>query len=251
MNLLAIQLLVRRDLVRLVRQPARIVATIATPLLLGLFLASGFARAASPLGADYGQYLLAGMLVLVVMFSSIFSAISLIDDRERGVLQGLLVSPLPWRSIALARLIGAAIAALAQACVLLLVAVAFGLAEFSSRLMLALLALTLVSIGTTGLGLTMAWFVRSKEGFHGIMNLVLMPMWLLSGAFFDTDSAAPFLSAIMSLNPLMHATEALRASTLHNADASAINWIIAGVYALVGFGLAMQSIGRPTRPGTI
>ncbi len=191
------------------------------------------------------------MLVLVVMFSSIFSAISLIDDRERGVLQGLMVSPLPWRSIALARLIGAAIAALAQACVLLLVAVAFGLVEFTPRLVMALFALTLVSIGTTGLGLAMAWLVRSKEGFHGIMNLVLMPLWLLSGAFFDTNSAAPFLSAIMSFNPLMHATEALRGATLHIADASAINWIIACVYALVGLGLATQSVGRPPRPGTM
>jgi ABC-2 type transport system permease protein len=248
MSASAVALLVQRDLVRLTRQPARIIASIATPALIGVFLASGFARTDAPAGAAYGPYLLAGMLVLVVIFSCIFSAIALIDDRERGILQSLIVSPLPWRSIALARLIGATVAALLQAAVLMLVAVVFGIAAWSTGLVIALAALTLVAIGTTGIGLALAWIIRSKEGFHGVMNLILMPMWLLSGAFFEVQSAARWLGTLMLLNPLTHATDALRAALLAQQTHSP-SWIAAAVYAFVGIALATQWVGRPGKPG--
>lgn len=242
-------LLIRRDLVRLLRQPARIVASVATPILLGLFLASGLSDSLSPQGVPYPTYLLPGLLVMVVLFSSIFSAMALIDDRERGVLQGLLVSPVAWTRLAGARLIGACIVSIAQALVLLAIGQALGIARLSPHALLALPALTLIALGTTGLGLAMAWFVGSKEGFHGVMNLILMPMWLLSGAFFTPHDSAPVLATIMTVNPLTHATEVLRQSVSPEVAASSTNWFVALGYALAGSLLAILGIGRPRSPG--
>jgi ABC-2 type transport system permease protein len=233
----------------MVRQPARIVASVGTPALLGAFLASGFSESLRLGGADYGDYLLPGMVVMVVLFSSIFSAISLLDDREQGVLQGVIVSPMRWRTIALARLTGASIVAGVQALVLVAIGLATGAASWSARLPLALVAIALVSVATTGLGLALAWFVNSKEGFHGVMNLVLMPMWLLSGAFFGAESATAWLDAVMMVNPLTHATDALRWSLGGPGPGTAISWIVAAAFALAGALLTTEAIGRPPRAG--
>lgn len=248
MSLAGFGQLVRRDLVRMVRQPARIVASVGTPAILGAFLASGFSESLSPGGARYGDYLLSGMVVMVVLFSSIFSAISLIDDRERGILQGIIVSPMRWRTIALARLTGSSIVAAIQALLLVGIGLATGAAEVSTRLPMAIVAIAIVSVGTTGLGLALAWFVNSKEGFHGVMNLLLMPMWLLSGAFFSRESATAWLDVVMVINPLTHATDALRWS-LGSGTVSTLNWVVAGAFAVGGMLLTTEAIGRPPRPG--
>jgi ABC-2 type transport system permease protein len=251
MSLAGFNQLVKRDLVRMGRQPARIVASVGTPALLGLFLASGFSEGLSPGGGSYGAYLLPGMVVMVVLFSSIFSAISLIDDREKGVLQGIIVSPMRWRAIALARLTGASIVAGLQALVLVGIGLATGSAQVTTHLPFALVAIALVSVGTTGIGLALAWIINSKEGFHGVMNLVLMPMWLLSGSFFGRDSATGWLDLVMIINPLTHATDALRWSLGGPGEITVWTWVIAGAFALGGTLLTTEAIGRPPKPGSM
>lgn len=241
--------LVRRDLVRMVRQPARVVASVATPALLGVFLVSGFSESLQPGGKRYDAFLLPGMVVMVVLFSSIFSAISLIDDREKGVLQGIIVSPMSWRAIALARLTGSSIVAGFQAMILVLIGLLTGSASWTTHLPLVIVAISLVSVATTGLGLALAWIVNSKEGFHGIMNLLLMPMWLLSGAFFSRESATAWLDVVMTINPLTHATDILRWTLNGGAPPGPWSWIIASLFAFVLTLLTTESIGRPPRPG--
>ncbi len=241
--------LVRRDLIRMTRQPARVVACIATPALLGVFLASGFSESLQPGGERYGSFLLPGMIVMVVLFSSIFSAISLIDDREKGVLQGIIVSPMSWRAIALARLAGSSIVAAIQAVILLIIGIFTASADFTPQLLFALVSISVVSVGTTGLGLALAWFVNSKEGFHGVMNLIIMPMWLLSGAFFSRESATPWLDVVMNLNPLTHCTDTLRWALGSGSSPSTFAWVIAIGFAVAGAVLTTEAIGRPPRPG--
>lgn len=248
----ALLLLTRRELLRFVRQPSRIVAAVGTPALLWLFLAGGFADSfAPPVGAEggaasgnYAAYLLPGIAVGVVMFSSIFAAMSLIEDRRAGFLQSALVSPAPLWSVVGAKALGGAIVATAQAVLILLAAPTVGLTPGFAGSLAALVAIALTGCAVTALGLAAAWWVNSSEGFHGVMNLLLMPMWMLSGAFFPAAGAAGWLAVIMLVNPLRWCTDALRASL--EGDPMSALWAWAGSFAFAGamLGLALLTMGR-------
>lgn len=239
-----------RELVRIVRQPARVVAALGTPLLIWAFFAGGFASAFTPgADADYAAFLLPGAVTLAVTFSSIFSALSLIEDRNSGFLQGALVSPAPPWTIAMGKSLGGACVALAQGAILLVAAPLIGASPGATGYLLALLAVALTSLGVTGLALAFAWRIRSSEGFHGVMNLVIMPMWLLSGAVFDIASASPWLRALATLNPLAHATNAMRSSLIESIDASPVSWTATVLFALLGCAAAVWSMLRASRPG--
>lgn len=250
----ALRAILTRELVRIVRQPARVVAALGTPLLIWAFFAGGFASAFAPGGGadtapDYAAFLLPGAITLSVTFSSIFSALSLIEDRNSGFLQGALVSPAPPWTIAIGKSLGGAGVALAQAAILLVAAPLVGAAPGATGYLLALLAVALTSLGVTGVSLAFAWRIRSSEGFHGVMNLVIMPMWLLSGAVFDIATAAPWLRALATLNPLAHATTAMRSSLLGSVDATALSWTATVLFAALGCAAAVGSMLRASRPG--
>lgn len=244
----------RRELVRIVRQPARVVAALGTPLLIWAFFAAGFASTFSPGGDDgaedrYAAFLLPGAIALAVTFSSIFSALSLIEDRNSGFLQGALVSPAPAWTIAMGKSLGGAAVALVQGALLLLAAPFVCPGATPAGYALALLAVALTSSGVTGVSLAFAWRIRSSEGFHGVMNLVLMPMWLLSGAVFDISGASPWLRALATVNPLAHATTAVRSSLLPGVDASTLSWTATVLFGALGCFAAIASMLRASRPG--
>lgn len=225
--------LTRREVVRFFRQPSRIIASIGTPALLWLFMAGGFADSFAPPapgagGADhanYAAYLLPGMATAVVLFSSIFTAMSLIEDRREGFLQSALVSPAPAWAIVGAKAAGGSIIATAQSVIVIAAAPAVGLHPGVVGFVMALAALALTSVALTSLGLAAAWWVNSSEGFHGVMNLVLMPMWLLSGAFFPAAGASKWLAVVMLVNPLSWATDAVRAPLSGEWGARGLAWM--------------------------
>jgi ABC-2 type transport system permease protein len=241
--------LTRRELVRFTRQPSRIIAAIGTPLLLWLFFGAGFAGSFARTGAgSYAGYLLPGMASLTVVFSSIFAAMSLIEDRREGFLQSVLASPAPRWAVVGAKVLGGSIIAAAQGLVILLLAPLLGMPVTLGGFALAAVALLLISIGINGLGLAAAWRIDSTQGFHGIMNLVLMPMWMLSGALFPLVGAAVWLKALMLVNPLYWPTAALR-HALSPAEMTdpfrwEAMWFVAIMMATAGFTLAWVTVGR-------
>lgn len=243
--------LTRRELVRLIRQPSRLVATIATPVLLWVLLASGFARSfrlpEAATETSYALYLLPGMLLMTVLFSSIFGAISLIEDRHEGFLQSVLVSPAPRWSIAAAKLSGTATVAIAQALVLLPAALFLSEGIGPVKLGLSVLALLSASLGIAGLSLAMAWWIDSVSGFHGMMNLVLLPMWLLSGAVFPLEGSSGWMHAIMLVNPMTWCHMALRGVLLGGGGTDALAWVGAGAFALSGLAAGWLALGRGVR----
>src|SRR5688572_4297872 len=194
----ALTALFRREIIRFLCQPSRIVAALGTAALLWLVLGSGFAGSFQPapspsaptVGAhengalSYSAYLVPGMAAMVVLFASIVAPISLIDDRHAGFLQGVLVSPAPAWAMLGATVGGCAVLALGQGMLVLLAAPIAGIALGPVNLLLAAAALACIALGIAGIGLALAWWIDSVQGFHGVMNLILMPMWLLSGAFF-------------------------------------------------------------------
>ena len=203
----------RRDLVRFVRQPARIAAAIGTPLMLWLLVGSGFAGSFKPasLGeVSYAAFLLPGMMTLTAVFTAIFSAISVIDARNEGWLQGVLVAPAPRWSIALGKIASGSIVAFLQSAILLCLIPLVGARPGFSDLMMTIIALAATCFAMASMGVALAWVSETSASFHAVMNLVFMPMWLLSGAFYPPGGAASWLSWIMKANPLTWCTLAIR-----------------------------------------
>lgn len=204
----------QRELVRFLRQPSRVVGAIGSPAIFWLLLGSGFGQsfrpAASPLVNGYLEYFYPGTLALVVLFTAIFSTISIIEDRHEGFLQGVLASPASRIDIVTGKLLGAATLATLQAAVFLLAA-PIAVRELTPTVFVqALGVLVVLSIALSGLGFIVAWQFDSVQGFHAIMNLGLVPMWILSGAAFPAEGAAPWVQGLMRANPLTYGVAALR-----------------------------------------
>jgi ABC-2 type transport system permease protein len=203
-----------REIVRFYRQRSRIVGALATPVLFWVLLGSGFAASFQPNGAPegmrYAEYFYPGTIVLVVLFTAIFSTISVIEDRKEGFLQAVLVAPVSRAAVVLGKILGGTTLALGQALLLVLAAPLLGISLGVLDFVLIVVVLFAISFGLTTLGFLIAWRMESTQGFHAIMNLVLMPMWFLSGAFFPSTGAPGWLRLLMTLNPLTYGLAALR-----------------------------------------
>ena len=183
-------------------------------------------------GEDFRAYFLPGATVLIVMFTSVFASISLIEDRREGFLQGVLVSPVPRLALVMGKVLGGTILAVGQGLIFLLLAPTMGVGFAWAGLPLAILALLVVATALTAFGFAAAWLTDSTQGFHTIMNLVLMPMWLLSGAFFPVPAwsegfagSQTILYFAMRANPLLYGVSALRlALSGEGAGASEAFW---------------------------
>jgi len=211
--LLATWTLWTREIVRFLRQRSRIVGALGSPLLFWLLIGSGFGRSVQtdhPLPGGDLEYFYPGTLALIVLFTAIFSTISVIEDRQEGFLQGVLVAPVPRLAIVAGKVLGGTTLALLQAGLFLLLApLTYGRLPLAS--VAALLGiLALMGLGLTGLGFLIAWRLDSTQGFHAIMNLALVPMWMLSGALFPPSGAAGWIRLVMQVNPVTYGVSALR-----------------------------------------
>jgi ABC-2 type transport system permease protein len=221
--LLASATLWQREWVRFFRQRSRVVGALGPPILFWFLIGSGlgasFRLSAAPTqGANYLQYFFPGTVALIVLFTAIFSTISIIEDRHEGFLQSVLVAPMPRSALVLGKIAGGTTLAFAQALIFLCFAPLVHLGITLGGFLFVLVMLLLVSFSLTGLGFFIAWQLDSTQGFHAIMNLFLIPMWLLSGALFPIQGAPLWLQAVMRVNPLTYSLSALQSSFLTNGQ---------------------------------
>ncbi|MBI4024667.1 MAG: ABC transporter permease [Verrucomicrobia bacterium] len=149
-------------------------------------------------------------MTLIILFTSIFSTISVIEDRRDGFLQSVLVAPVSPGAIVFGKVLGGTAVASVQGIFFLMLAPMVGIHWTAVSFGMTALVIVLVGIALTGLGFAIAWQMDSTQGFHAIMNLFLIPMWLLSGAFFPASGAPSWLGWIMRLNPLTYGVAGLR-----------------------------------------
>ncbi len=183
---LAVRMLAWRELIRFFRQPNRLIGAIGQPVVFWLLFGSGLEGSFRLGESDQTarEYLFPGMLLLLVLFTAIFTSISVIEDRKEGFLQSVLVAPLPRWAMVLGKLLGSTAIALVQGLLFLLLALTLDI-EWNLLGLLGLVLMTaLAALAMTALGFVLAWQLDSTQGFHAVMSLVLMPLWLLSGAFF-------------------------------------------------------------------
>jgi len=214
--MLAVATLVQREIVRFLRQRSRVIGALAQPivfwLLLGAGLSPSFRPPGAPEGASYLQYFYPGVLALVLLFTAIFATIAVVEDRRAGFLQGVLVAPIARSTIVLGQSLGATALAVLQGALFLALAPLAGVGLTVGRVLASLGAMALVAFALTNLGLMIAWRMESTQGFHAVMNLILLPIWFLSGAFFPAEGVAPPLAWIMRLDPLTYGVALLRAA---------------------------------------
>jgi ABC-2 type transport system permease protein len=206
-----------RDVIRFLRQRNRIIGALATPFVFWLLVGSGFGPSfRNPsAAADAGSYLayfFPGTLVLIMLFTAIFSTISVIEDRREGFLQGALVAPLSPAAIPLGKFLGGTTLAVLQAGLFCVLAPLAGMPIGLHQVLLLLPALVLVGLAMTGLGFLVAWPMDSTQGFHAIMNIFLMPLWMMSGALFPMPAGTGWLYWVGLLNPVSYGVTAIRAA---------------------------------------
>ena len=245
-----------REIVRFYRQKTRVVGVLASPLLFWVVIGSGFGtsfRSGSAQGQQhYMDYFYPGALIMIVLFTSIFAMMSLIEDRKEGFLLSVMVAPVPRSAIVLGKVMGGTTLAAAQGMIFLVFAPLAGVHLNPLQVLLVAFVVFLVSFALTALGFAIAWPMDSTQAFHGIINLFLIPLWLLSGALFPMTGASGWIRAIMYLNPLTYGVEALRALLYPDIPATftlpeAIATLL--LFSLVMFALAfLMANRRTTRP---
>ena len=203
----------RREVVRFLRQKNRIIGALATPLVFWLLIGSGggpgFRLPGLPEDMTYLAYFFPGTVVLILLFTAIFSTISVIEDRREGFLQGVLVAPVAPEAIVLGKFLGGMTLAAGQGLLFCLAAPLAGVPLDALVLARLVPALLVVGFGLVGLGFLIAWPLDSTQGFHAIMNVFLMPLWLLSGALFPA-AADSWMRFAVAVNPVAYGTSAVR-----------------------------------------
>lgn len=252
-TLLASLSLCRRELVRFYRQKSRMIGVIGSPLifwfLIGSGLANSFRHPGDQSGMNYLEYFFPGTIALVILFTSIFSTISIIEDRQAGFLQSVIVSPVSRSGIVLGKVLGGTVLSLLQAIILLAITPFLGIELSLLSFALVCAVLFVLSFGLTGLGFLLAWKMDSSQGFHAIMNLFLIPLWLLSGALFPSSGAAGWLERAMQFNPLTYGINALRGALYftdyrHSGETTSFltSFMITIIFSMVTFILSILSV---------
>ncbi|MCZ6635036.1 MAG: ABC transporter permease [bacterium] len=203
----------KREIIRFVRDKHRLFGAIGQPLVLWVLVGSGLQASFQPAGLqDIGflEYIYPGTLLLILLFTAIFSTISVVEDRREGFMQAVLVAPISQTSLVLGKVLGGTTLALFEGLVFLVLAFWVGIPLTPSVLLATMGFLFLIGLALTGLGFIIAWRMESTAGFHAVMNLFLMPMWLLSGAFFPITGLPGWLSWVMVINPLTYGMAGLR-----------------------------------------
>lgn len=272
--LLAAFALCRRELVRFFRQRNRVVGAIGQPILFWLLFGAGLGPSfrlpgvgeASPSaavgsatsalaanGVSYREFFFPGTMSLILLFTAIFTTISIIEDRREGFLQSVLVAPISRWSMVLGKLLGGTLIALVQALVFFALGATLDL-HYTPTMIAAVAAFSFLSaFALTALGFVIAWRMDSTQGFHAVMSVFLMPMWLLSGSFFPGEG---WLRWAMAANPMTYMTAGLRQLLYLGSDRAGVLpphlpslglcWLVTFLFALVLFVVGCRMAGSRT-----
>src|SRR5690348_6362320 len=216
----AVYIIWLREFKVLLREWSRLVAMIGQPLLYLFIVGKGISHGMSLNAAgniDYLRFMYPGIIGMSVLFTSMFSGMSIIWDREFGFLKEVLVAPVPRWAVAVGKVLGGATIAVVQSIILIVVAPLAGIYPSPWMVVQLLLLCFLISVAMTSLGTAIAARMRSMQSFQMIMNFLVMPLYFLSGAMFPLASAPKWMQTLMMLDPLTYGVDALRNVVLSDA----------------------------------
>jgi ABC-2 type transport system permease protein len=218
----AVKIICHRELIRFVTNRAQTIMALIQPLLFLFVLGSGLESlsAASTDGVDLKTFIFPGILGMVVLFSAIFSAASLVWDRELGFLWEMMVAPVSRSSILIGKCLGGAIIAASQGVLVLALA---GLVDvpYDPVLIVGLLGMMLLLAFTvTAFGLLVAVNIKQAQTFTSVMQMFVMPMFFVSGAFYPVSGLPTWLGVLNRIDPLTYAVDPMRRLVFHHLDIS-------------------------------
>ena len=235
-NLRTIGMVWERELIRFRRSSARIITGLAQPALFLFILGSGLSRVIGDSGAagySYQQYLFPGVIAMSVLFTSLFSAISIVWDREFGFLREMLVAPVSRTALVLGKAVGGGTVSVAQGLLLLVAAPIVGI-DLSVLDLIAMVGLLLLlAFSLTAFGIVIASRMQRIESFQVVMSLVVNPMLFLSGAIFPLHGLPGWLAWATRLNPATYGVDPIRRVVLGDAGALTIDGRVVPIWAEV------------------
>jgi ABC-2 type transport system permease protein len=226
-----------REVLRYWREKSRIISSFILPLLWLIVFGSGMRGIELSGTQSYQTYIFPGIIGMTLLFTSVFSGISVIWDREFGFFKEIMVAPVSRTSIVIGKALGSGTSALIQGSILLPLSFLVGVHLSPMSYIILLPTMILISIGLVCIGLLIASLITSMEGFNFIMSLVIMPMFFTSGALFPLTSAPDWLKGFSYVNPLTYGVDVLRWGTFN--EASSLLPIYAEFLILALFATAM------------
>jgi len=233
----------RRDMLRLVRDRARWIGVVIQPLLFWALLGSGMGSVFTIEGIgglDYLQFFFPGLLVMVVLFTTIFAMMAVIEDRQHGFLQQVMTAPGSRVGLVLGKTAGVATVALVQVVLTLVAAPLAGFDLLAVHWPLLAAVFVAGTVGLTAMSFTLAWLLRSTGGYHAIMAVFLLPLWLVSGAMFPPTGG--WLDIVMTVNPMTYMVDGFR-HALHGGLAPvSLAGPLPAILVLTGFAVATVAL---------
>ena len=206
-----------RDVVRFKRDRVRMLSSLGMPVVYLFVFGSGLSPAMAEMGGgriDFKQFMFPGVLTMTVLFTSVFSAVSIVWDREFGFLKEVMVAPVSRVAVALGKVAGGSTVSLFQGLIVLLLAPVLGVDLSISQIVTLIGLMILLAVMMTALGILIAARQTSMEGFHMMMNFVLLPMFFLSGAFFPLRGIPIWMELLSKLDPVTYGVDPLRQVSL-------------------------------------
>ena len=258
-ELRAMKIVWQRDLIRFRNDRIRIVTSLVQPLLFLFVLGSGLQQlsSASTDGVNLKTFIYPGVLALAVMFTAMFSAASIVWDREFGFMREMLVAPVSRASIVIGKCLGGATVASFQGVILLALAGAVDV-PYAPTLILGLFGLMLLlAFSITAFGVMVAARIKQMQAFMGVMQMIVMPMFFLAGALFPVANLPGWLAVLNRLDPLTYAVDPMRHVVFNHLDVSdaaraalapGITWfgwhvpVLLEVFVVLALGLLMLAI---------
>jgi ABC-type multidrug transport system, permease component len=217
----AVRVVWRRELLRFVRNRLRLVTSFVQPVLFLLVLGTGLSSlVASSGGVNFKTFMFPGILAMTVLFTALFSAISIVWDREFGFMREMLVAPVRRGAIVVGKCAGGATTAVIQGALMLLLAGLVGV-PYSPVLFATLLGeMILLAFALTALGVLFASRMSQIESFQAVIQFLVMPMFFLSGAIFPLSGLPQWLAVLTKLDPLSYAVDPMRRAVFAHVHAS-------------------------------
>ncbi|MCD6477492.1 MAG: ABC transporter permease [Candidatus Aenigmarchaeota archaeon] len=234
-NLIAIYVLWLREMKRFLRAKSRVVGTLAMPLFFLAFLGIGFNRMSMPglNGTDYIHFLVPGIIGMTMLFTSMFSGMSVLWDREFGFLKEIMVAPVDRISIVLGRTLGGVTTSVIQGILILGISIFMGF-KLNGLIpfLLSVVFMMLASTTFIGLGLIFASRMRDIHGFSLIVNFVIFPLFFLSGALYPIDNMPSWIKIFSYVDPLTYSVDGMRGALINISTFSiAFDFLISLLFA--------------------
>ena len=211
----AIYVIMAREFKRFIRDRSRLVSTIARPMIWLFLVGGGMSRFVSPgEGISYIQFIFPGIIGMTILFSSIFSSISIIWDKEFGFMKEILVAPVSRFSVVVGKALSGTLISTLQAVIVLMLFPFLGFEMSLLSVLYTVIIAILLSFCISSLGIVIATFYDSFESFSVIMNFIVMPMFFLSGAMYPVNKLPTVLKIASRCNPLSYGVDALKHTIL-------------------------------------